>query len=141
MPRLSDGSAESHHSELPDLPPIQGEHGQILGWIHRALIVVQSDSRDVQRRIAHLEGGEEERAAWRRGVDEKLASIAASMGDGVTGWRVLLTQRNLPLVMMGVLVLFLCAVLWGVLFGAADIDHKLERIRGITPHEEAPARE
>jgi hypothetical protein len=131
-PRLPDDDAEGDDcTSMPELPPISGEHGQIIGWVHRALIAVQQDLQRLNRRIAHMEGGEEERAEWRRSVDDKLAAIATSVGDsGATGWRVMFTQRNLPLTMMGVLVMFLCAVLWGVLFGADDIDRKLDRIRG-----------
>lgn len=142
VPRLPDDDAEGHDSlRMPDLPSIGGEHGQIVAWIHRALIVVQQDLQKLERRLSHMEGGEEERAAWRKSVDEKLNAIAASVGDaGVTGWRSLLTQRNLPLTMMGVLVVFLCAVLWGVIFGPADMERKIDHIRG-THAAEAPARE
>ena len=38
--------------------------------------------------------------------------------------------------MMGVLVLFLCAVLWGVIFGPADVERKIDHIRGNQPAEQ-----
>lgn len=131
-PRLPDDDTEGDDcAQMPELPPISGEHGQIIAWVHRALITVQQDLQKLNRRLSHMEGGEQERAEWRKSVDEKLAAIAASVGESsATGWRVMFTQRNLPLTMMGVLVMFLCAVLWGVLFGADDIDRKLDRIRG-----------
>lgn len=131
-PRLPDDDAERDDSApMPKIPPITGEHGQILAWVEGALVTVQHDLQRLNRRLSHMEGAEEERVEWRRGVDEKLAAIASSVGDsGATGWRVMFTQRNLPLTMMGVLVMFLCAVLWGVLFGPDDVDRKLDRIRG-----------
>lgn len=130
-PRLPDDHDEGDDcAPMPEVPPISGEHGQIIGWVHRALITVQQDLQRLNRRLSHMEGAEDERAEWRRGVDDKLAQIAASVGDSdATGWRVMFSQRNLPLTMMGVLVMFLCAVLWGVLFGPHDVERKLDIIR------------
>ncbi len=149
LPRLSDEDDEGQDELMPEPPAVSGEHGQILSFIHRALHVVQRDVKRLERLQAEGAGHDHERAewrksmdAWRASVDEKLSAIAASVGDsGATGWRVLTTQRNLPLTMMGVLVLFLCAVLWGVLFGPRDVEHKIDHIRGNAPAAEVPARE
>lgn len=125
---------------LGAIPPLQGEHGEILTWTIRTMTRQhQRHQRAIgglDERLRRIEESEELRKQWRDSTDANMRTLLERIPatDGVTGWRALFTPRHFPWVINSVLTAFLAVLVWGVIFGSADVGRRINDVRGSAQH-------